>query len=353
MNRIEKLQKQMIEQEVDACLISDAAAMKYFIGKSFSCGERMVVLLVLKQGKPRLFLNELFPCIQNDAFELVRFNDTEDGVQLLSSFFDAGCIGIDKLWQAGFLLKLMEYKPNCRFVNGAELSDLVRSIKDKEEQDKMRKASQLNDQVMDEVRKLIQVGKSEKQLAQEIEEAFMRIASSKPSFPTIVAYQKNCADPHAEPSDFILEKGMPVIIDMGCFYEGYCSDMTRTFFVEENTMQEVYDAVLKANLAAIAKVKPGVSFQEIDHAAREVIEQAGYGPYFIHRLGHGIGLSVHEPYDVSGSNPMLVKEGMCFSIEPGIYLPNQGGVRIEDLVLVTKEGCEVLNHHPKDNPVIR
>lgn len=353
MGRIEKLQQLMIEQKVDACLISDAAAMQYFINKSFSCGERMIVLLVQQHGKPTLFLNELFPCKESDDFKLVLFNDTEDGVQVLANSFEADCIGIDKVWQAGFLLKLMELKPNCRFVNGALLSDLVRSIKDEDEQAKMRKASRLNDLVMDEVRKLIQVGKSEKQLAQEIEEAFMRIACSKPSFPTIVAYQKNCADPHAEPSDFILEKGMPVIVDMGCFYEGYCSDMTRTFFVEENTMQEVYDTVYKANMAAIAKVKPGVSFQEIDRAAREVIEEAGYGPYFIHRLGHGIGLSVHEPYDVSGSNSMLVQEGMCFSIEPGIYLPNQGGVRIEDLVLVTKEGCEVLNHNPKDNPVIR
>lgn len=353
MNRIEKLQKLMLEQNVEACLITDVSAMNYFIGKQFSCGERMVVLLIRQQGKPCLFLNELFPCAQSDDFDLVLYNDTDDAVKILANSIEATYIGIDKVWQAGFLLKLMEYKPDCHFVNGAKLSDLVRSIKEKEEQDKMRKASQLNDQVMDEVRKLIQVGKSEKQLAQEIEDAFMRIASSKPSFPTIVAYQKNCADPHAEPSDFILEKGMSIIVDMGCFYEGYCSDMTRTFFVEENTMQEVYDTVLKANLAAIAKVKPGVSFQEIDRAAREVIEQAGFGPYFIHRLGHGIGLSVHEPYDVSGANLMLVQEGMCFSIEPGIYLPNQGGVRIEDLVLVTKEGCEVLNHHPKDNPVIR
>ena len=117
-------------------------------------------------------------------------------------------------------------------------------------------------------------------------------------------------------------------------------------------MKDVYDVVRRANLAGIAAVKPGVRFCDIDNACRQVIEQAGYGPYFIHRTGHGIGLSVHEPFDVSAVNTTVVEEGMCFSIEPGIYLPKIGGVRIEDLVLVTHDGREVLNHDPKDQPVL-
>lgn len=352
MTRIEKLQQLMKEEKVDACIISDKDAMRYFIGKGFSCGERMVALLIEKSGKPKLFLNDLFPCEELEEATIVRINDTDDGVLALANSFEAETIGVDKVWHAGFLLRLMELKPASRYVNGALLSDLVRSIKSEEEKACMRKASQLNDLVMEEVARLIQVGKTEKQLAEEINQAFRTIANSEPSFTTIVAFQENCADPHAEPSDKVLEEGMPIIVDMGCRYKGYCSDMTRTFFVGKKTMEEVYDTVLKANLAAIKAVKPGVSFKEIDHAARTVIEEAGYGPYFIHRLGHGIGLSVHEPYDVSGSNEMIVKPGMCFSIEPGIYLPNQGGVRIEDLVIVTEEGCEVLNHYPKDQPVL-
>ena len=121
---------------------------------------------------------------------------------------------------------------------------------------------------------------------------------------------------------------------------------------EIELMEEVYDIVLKANLAAIEAVKPGVSFKEIDHAARAVIEEAGYGPYFIHRLGHGIGLSVHEPYDVSGSNEMIVKPGMCFSIEPGIYLKEKFGVRIEDMVAVKKDGYFNFTKSPKDLIII-
>jgi Xaa-Pro dipeptidase len=117
-------------------------------------------------------------------------------------------------------------------------------------------------------------------------------------------------------------------------------------------MKEVYETVLKANRAAIKKVKPGVSLSEIDKAARSVIEDAGYGSYFIHRTGHGIGSSVHEPYPVSSESQVICQEGMIFSIEPGIYLPGVGGIRIEDLVLVTKDGVEVLNTYPKDQEII-
>lgn len=349
---IEKLQKLMNEKAVDTCIISDPDALNYFIQKRFSCGERLVALVVEQVGKPKLFLNELFPCDELESAELNRIKDTDDAVVLLARQLNGPVIGIDKVWPSGFLLKLMKEKPACQYVDGAELIDLIRSIKSEQEQQKMREASRLNDAVMDRVRTLIQPGITEKQLETQINAAFREIANSEPSFDTIVAFQENCADPHAVPSDKVLNEGMSVIVDMGCRFEGYCSDMTRTFFLKENTMKEIYDTVLQANLAAIAKVKPGVTFSEIDLAAREVIEQAGYGEYYIHRTGHGIGLSVHEPYDVSSVNRRIVQPGMCFSIEPGIYLPNVGGVRIEDLVLVTEAGCEVLNHHPKDQPVI-
>ena len=134
--------------------------------------------------------------------------------------------------------------------------------------------------------------------------------------------------------------------------DGYCSDMTRTFFVGFNPEMELYDLVRRANLAGIAAVKPGIPFKDIDRAARTVIEDAGYGEFFTHRLGHGIGMEVHEPFDVSATDDVIVQEGMCFSIEPGIYLSGDTGVRVEDLVLVTEDGVEVLNHYPKNLQII-
>ncbi len=350
--RVKQLQSLMIENKVDHCILSDPSSMSYFVDKQFSCGERLNVLLVNQTGIPKMFLNDLFPCSKNEQFEIIRFNDTVDAVKLLAENLNGNVIGIDKNWNAGFLLKLQSYLRECKFVSASTLSDKIRSIKMLDEQEKMRKSSLINDEVMQIVKESIHLGMTEIELANVIDQLFLDMTGCGPAFETIVAFKENCADPHAVPSVKMLEEGMSIIVDMGCKYEGYCSDMTRTFFFKENTMKEIYDLVLNANLAAIAKVKPGISFKEIDLAARNIISEAGYGEYFIHRTGHGIGLSGHEPYDVSSINEMLVEEGMCFSIEPGIYIPNVGGVRIEDLVLVTKEGCEVLNHYPKDDPVI-
>ncbi|MCR5067928.1 MAG: M24 family metallopeptidase, partial [Erysipelotrichaceae bacterium] len=165
----------------------------------------------------------------------------------------------------------------------------------------------------------------------------------------IVAFGKNAADPHHMSDDTVLQEHQQVLIDMGSHYKGYCSDMTRTFLQKDDPKtEEIYDIVLKANLAAEAAVRPGVRFCDVDRAARKVIEDAGYGPYFTHRTGHGIGLEVHEPYDVSSSDEMIIQEGMCFSIEPGIYLPGETGVRIEDLVICGSDGAIVLNHFSKE-----
>ena len=145
-----------------------------------------------------------------------------------------------------------------------------------------------------------------------------------------------------------------VLFDVGCKYHRYCSDMTRTFFTAEPTERQllVYETVRHANEAAEAIVRPGVTFAEIDLTARHIIEEAGFGPYFTHRLGHQIGLVDHEPGDVSSTHDEPVREGQIFSIEPGIYIPGEIGVRIEDLLIVTADGCEVLNSYPHDAAVL-
>ena len=347
MEAISRLVDRLKEQNLDAALVSDPNAICYFTGTRFSPGERLLVLLVKKTGQTRLFINILFPYQGNQ--EVTWFSDAQDGVELLSQALE-GTVAVDKGFPARFLLSLQAKRPELKLVVGTVI-DEVKAIKTVQEQEKMARASQVNDSVMAQVASLIQEGKTEAQLRDEIDALFRQVSQGN-SFDTIVAYGDHAADPHGIPSDRKLRRGEAVVVDMGCVVDGYCSDMTRTFFLGENTEQKIYQTVLKANLAGIAAVKPGIPFSQIDLAARKVIEEAGYGEYFIHRLGHGIGMEVHEPFDVSATDEVIVREGMCFSIEPGIYIPGRVGIRIEDLVCVTRDGCRVLNAYPKNQEVL-
>lgn len=330
-------------------LITDEKMIAYLINQRFHVSERFIGLLI-KKDIIILYLNNLFPT-QLTGIEIKRFDDTEDPIKFLNHDLKSDILYVDKHMSAGFLLRLMKLNPLLH-VEIEEMTDKVRAQKDEIEIEKMRKASLLNDQAMEMVVSHLKEGISELELAALIPEVYQSIGAHGISFAPIVAFGQNTADPHAVPNDTRLLKGMPIIIDMGCIYDGYCSDMTRSFFYIENTLDDIYQTVLHANLAAIQCVKPGVLLKEIDEAARSVIRKAGYGEYFIHRTGHGIGQEVHEPFDVSAVSDVICEIGMIFSIEPGIYIPNKGGIRIEDLVLVTQNGCEVLNHYPKDLSII-
>lgn len=348
MNAISRLVDRMLAKSIDTALISDPRAILYFTGTRFAPGERLLALVVKRSGSSVLFVNQLFPC-ENQKIPVIRYSDAQDGVAMLAQQLE-GTVAVDKSFPSRFLLPLMENSPELKLTVGTVI-DEVKAIKTAEEQEKMVEASRRNDAVMAKVASLIQVGKSEAALRDEID-ALFHACSEGNSFDTIVAYGDHAADPHGIPGDRELKEGEAVVVDMGCIVDGYCSDMTRTFFVGHNTEKEIYDTVLKANLAGIAAIRPGIPFKQIDLAARKVIEDAGYGEYFIHRLGHGIGMEVHEPFDVSATDEVIVQEGMCFSIEPGIYIPGRVGIRIEDLVCVTKDGCKVLNSYPKDQEVL-
>ena len=190
---------------------------------------------------------------------------------------------------------------------------------------------------------------TEREVAEFIDAQFRAHGCEGPSFTTIVSFGANAADPHHEPDDTVLKEGDCVLFDMGCVKSRYCSDMTRTWFCGQPTEKQaaVHDLVRRANEAAEALIKPGVRLCELDAAARDLITEAGYGAYFNHRLGHFIGQTDHEKGDVSSANTAVARPGMIFSIEPGVYLPGEFGVRVEDLVLVTETGCEVLNRNDK------
>ena len=338
----------VLKQNQGSILISDPHMIQYLIGSYFDVGERFLGLL-LQDQHATLFLNQLFPYI-NSALSLVRYNDDDDPISLVAQHIQSKVVSVDHALPSGFLLRLMNMKPTCTYQLDSTL-DQFRSIKSEEEIQWMREASRLNDEVMAKVPTFLHIGVSESDIAAKIIALFNDLSEGC-SFEPIVAFGDHAADPHAKAEDRTLKVGEPIVIDMGCKIHGYCSDMTRTFFVGVNSMEKVYATVLQANCAAIAHVKPGVLLSDVDAAARSVIADARYGPYFIHRTGHGIGTSVHEPYSVSSESTVLCQAGMIFSIEPGIYLPGIGGVRIEDLVLVTNDGVEVLNHYPKQAEII-
>ena len=209
--------------------------------------------------------------------------------------------------------------------------------------------SYLTQKATPEIMNQVETKLTEREAARFIESRYAALGCSGPSFPTIVSFGAHGADPHHEPDDTPLTPGDSIVIDMGCRKDRYCSDMTRTYFWKEASgeARAVHDLVRRANEQAEALVKPGVPLCALDKAARDLIAGAGYGEFFTHRLGHFIGQRDHEQGDVSSANTALAEPGMIFSIEPGIYLPGRFGVRIEDLVLVTETGCEVLNRVDK------
>ncbi|KAB3531112.1 M24 family metallopeptidase [Alkaliphilus serpentinus] len=354
-NRIKSILKKMEAEDIGQMLVTDPAAIYYLLDRWIHPGERLLALYLGLNKKPLFFINELFPLDDEVPVDKAWLKDTDDGIKVISNYLlDEGNIGIDKNWPAGFLLELMKGYVNCKFVNASYILDKNRSIKDGDEIQLMREASSLNDKAIKTLIENFNPDLSEKQMAKTLLEVYDTLGTSGPSFDPIIAYGKNAADPHHSPDETELKVGDSIIIDIGCSHKSYSSDMTRTIFYKSVSEEDrrVYDIVKTANQRAIDMIRPGVRFCDIDAAARNYIEEKGYGKYFNHRTGHSIGIEVHEAGDVSATNTSRVEAGMIFSIEPGIYLPNKVGVRIEDLVLVTEDGCEVLNNYTKELTII-
>ncbi len=355
LERLEKVLKAMEKERLAQLLISDPSSIFYLTGKWIHPGERMLVLYLNANGNHKLFINELFPVYEDLGVEKVWFTDIQDSVEVLANYVEKEkVIGIDKNWPSRFLIRLMELKGGSAFINGSKIIDKIRMRKDEKEQDLMREASKLNDKGIEKLMALISNKYDEKKMGQMLLDIYEELGADGFSFDPIVAYGANAADPHHSPDGSTLKEGDSIIMDIGCVKNSYCSDMTRTVFYKtaSEKAKEIYNIVLEANKKAIAAVKPGVRFCDIDAAARNHIEAAGYGKYFTHRTGHAIGIDVHDFGDVSSANTDVVEPGMCFSIEPGIYLTGEVGVRIEDLVLVTEDGCEVLNQYDKELKII-
>ena len=352
--RIAKVIKEMEMMHLDYLLITDVSSINYLTNVRNYPGERFYCFMLSTKREPVFFLNKLFAVSKELPVEEVWFDDVEDPTIYLAKYIeDNSTVGIDKFMASKWLLALME-KKQANYVNGSFAVDHVKMIKTEEEKELMRKASLINDAAIEQLIATIQPGDSEDEIADRLLPIYLSLGASGHSFGPIVAFQSKGSDPHHGHDGTILQEGDSITIDMGCKYEGYCSDMTRTvFFKKVSERQEfIYNLVRKANETAESIIKPGVRLCDIDKAARDVIANEGYGEYFTHRLGHFIGRDVHEYGDVSAAFDLPVEEGMIFSIEPGVYLPGEFGVRVEDLVIVTKDGCEILNHYTKELQVI-
>ncbi|WP_297633766.1 Xaa-Pro peptidase family protein [uncultured Clostridium sp.] len=356
-NRILKVIEKMKEEGLTQILVSSPSSLFYLTGKWFHPGNRMITLLIKENGEHKLINNKLFPVTEDLGVDIVWYEDTDDSIEILSKFIDKNNdLGIDKTWPAHFLISLMELNAAKGYKNGSLIIDELRMIKDAEEIEFMKDASKINDKTMKELWANLREGMTEIECANLLKELYEKNGSKKFSFSPIIAFCPNGADPHHGTDDTKLKFGDSIVIDMGCVYKNYCSDMTRTVFFgkePEARHASIYGIVKEANERAIKMVKPGAKFSDIDNAARSYIVDNGYGEYFTHRTGHCIGIDCHDFGDVSGINDKVLEPGMIFSVEPGIYLRDDFGVRIEDLVLVTKDGHEVLNSVSKEATVIK
>ena len=353
--RIMNLQEKMKTRGLTQMLVTDAPSIFYLTGRWIDAGERLLALLVKEQGAPILFINELFPEKEEEGLTFVWLKDVSDTMAVVSAHVDQDkTLGVDKNWPSGFLMALVEKLGRYDVVNASLLLDELRGIKSEEEKELMRKASKLNDEAMHILIESLEENMSELEVEERLKSIYSDLGADGFSFTPIIAFGKNGANPHHENGNRLLKKGDMVILDIGCRKNHYCADMTRTVCFGEvhEKAKDVFNIVLEANKRAIAMVKPGVRFKDIDLAARNYIEEQGYGPFFTHRTGHSIGIEVHDFGDVSSVNEDVLKPGMIFSVEPGIYLTGEFGVRIEDLILVTEDGYENLNHYPKEFVVL-
>jgi Xaa-Pro dipeptidase len=354
-DRLSRTIDAMKEKGLSQMVVSDPSSILYLTGKDIHPGERLLALLVSENKSPVLFINELFPTPEAEGLEIVWLKDTSDGIGMIAGMIEAGkTLGIDKAWPSGFLINLMKKTGLSDFVNSSPIVDGIRAKKDKEEARLMEEASRLNDEAIEILVNSIREHHTEKDLAKLLSDIYEQLGTEGFSFEPIIAFGANGADPHHSNSNARLKAGDSIIVDIGCRKDGYCSDMTRTVFWKEipARSREVYETVLEANVRAIEKVRPGVRFCDIDQAARGYIEEKGFGSFFTHRTGHSIGIDVHEAGDVSSANLSILEPGMVFSVEPGIYLQGDVGVRIEDLVLVTEDGHKVLNAYTKEIKII-
>lgn len=353
-NRLKKVIENMEQEGLSQILVTSTSSLYYLTGLWIEPHERMIALYIAADGRAVLFGNEIFGIKKPADAAFYIHKDGENPVKDIAAVVKPGKLGIDKFWSSNFLIGLMEQRRDIVPVVGSYPVDYARMFKDEEEINLLIKASQINDKVVEGAISAIREGVKENELASFVNHLFLENGADCEGV-QLVCFGANGADPHHAADSTVIKEGDSVIFDIFTPIKRYWCDMTRTVFYKKagDEARTVFELVKRANESAEQAIAPGMKCSEIDYIARSIITDGGYGPYFTHRLGHNIGLDCHELPDISSMSDMVVKPGMVFSIEPGIYLPGRFGVRIEDLVLVTENGCRVLNNAPKEFRIVK
>ncbi|WP_435097590.1 M24 family metallopeptidase [Halarchaeum sp. P4] len=358
--RTRAAQARLRERDAAALALFPSPNTYYLGGVHEEPGERHFFLFVPASGDPVFVVPELYGAQVRDATWVDDVRTWVDDADPLAVVDDAladcgvedGTVLLDPTMHARFTLDLRDVRPDCEFALADAVLSELRVRKDDAELDALRRAGRAADAAMRDVRDLgaDAVGMTESELARYVEERLVAHGGTGTSFEPIVASGPNAANPHHGHGEREIGAGDPVTLDFGTHVNHYPSDQTRTVVFAGDPPEgyaEAHEAVVDAHHAAVDAVEPGVPAEDVDAAARDVLEAAGYGEAFVHRTGHGVGLDVHEePYIVAG-NDRVLEEGMVFSVEPGVYLEGRWGVRVEDLVVVTADGCERLNDTPR------
>lgn len=346
-NRVERLRKSLKENRLDSAIVFKPENRRYLSGFTGTSA-----YVVITEDRNLLITDFRYVKQASDqckGFEIVKHTNDRTIYEILNG------LGLKKLGFEDTFVTVSQYNDFKDKLIGIELRPLkdtlnkLRVIKDQEEINEIRRAAEIADKTFEYICSVIKPGITEWEVALEIEGFMKKKGASGTSFDSIVASGIRSSMPHGVASHKVIEEGDFVTLDFGCIYNGYCSDMTRTIVVGKASekQKEIYNIVLEAQEAALEAIKPGITGCDADKVARDIIESKGYGEYFGHGLGHGVGLEVHESPRLSPLGKDVLEANMIVTDEPGIYLPDFGGVRIEDLVVITENGCERLSKSPK------
>ena len=353
---VDRLKLLALDQGFDALALMPGPNLFYATHLNFFVSERPIVFFIPVEAAPAVVLPKLEAGKARAAgFQTFTYTD-EQGYNVA---FHAACAHLElagaRVGVESLRMRLLEartvqrYAPNVDLVPADDLFATLRMIKSTAELDAMRRAVAVAEQAFQAWLPQLRVGMTEQEAAGRLIAALLSHGAEGLSFSPIVCAGPNGALPHAVPGPRPFQLGDWMVVDWGAVIDGYASDITRTvvFGEPEGEICTIHDVVCQANAAGRTAAKPGVTAQAIDVAARTVIEDAGYGDYFIHRTGHGLGLEAHEPPAIVGGNELVLRPGMTFTVEPGIYIPDLGGVRIEDDVTITEDGAETLTQLPR------